>query len=143
LAGKPNTGRIAILILDPGSESYYSWCKRYGTILVYPMANKGDIFEILSESPKNDTGDAMHPIVNCFVVFSEYPQDWCLWADRYHDIAILAINNYSLRQITKETLSNGWFNTEQAINELLTLSFFPKPVPEDFCLELLKNYGGL
>ena len=141
LARKPNIGRLVFLVLDPDPESYYSWCNRYGTVLTDPRVERDDILEILSESPKEGTGDAMCFIARRFVVFSEYSPNWCLWTDDYYDIAILATNDCPERQAIEETLGDAWFNTEQAIDGPLSLSIFPKTIPEDFRWEFLANYG--
>lgn len=141
LARKPNTGRLVFLVLDPDPESYYSWCNRYGTVLTDPRAERDDILEILSKSPKEGTGDAMCFIARRFVVFSERSLNWCLWADSYYEVAILAINDCSTRQAIEETLNDGWYSAEQAIDRLPPIPFFVKPTDERLREEFLANYG--
>ena len=136
LARKPNIGRLVLQVLDPDPESYYSWCAKYGTVIIDLQAKVEEIMEILGESPKEETGDAIYVIVNRFVVFSEYSPNWCLWADRYYDIAILAMNKCYEWRTVEVPWSKGWFNTEQAIDELFSLSFFQEQhIPEDFRFE--------
>ena len=141
LARKPNIGRLVFMVLDPDPESYYSWCNKYGVVFADPGVEKEDILEILSVSPKEDTGDAMCFIASRFVVFSEYSLDWCLWADRYYEVAILAINDCSARRVNEETLKDGWYSAEQAMDRLPPIPFFVKPTDEHLRKEFLANYG--
>lgn len=142
LARKPNIGRLVFMVLDPDPKSYYSWCNRYGTILIDPRIEKEDIYKIFSESPKEGTCDTIYVVAQRFVIFSEYSPNWCLWTDRYYEIAILAINDCPERQVIQETIGDVWLSTEEAIYELLPLNCFPKPIPEHFRQKLLANYGG-
>jgi hypothetical protein len=93
------------------------------------------------DGPTAASGNSICVLVNRFIVSSENSPDWCLWADRFFEIAVLAINHCSTGQATEDILSNVWFSTKQTIDELLPISFWPNRVPEDFRWEFLANYG--
>ena len=145
LARKLSDGTIYLYVLDPTRAMCSACGIKYGVVAIDPKDQADDIFDIvcltMKEGPDGVFGEGLELVANRFVIFPESEPYWCLWADRWYEVAIMAVNDSSAWRAAEKTWRNDWYKAEQAIDELLTLAFFPDPyIPEDFRWEFLANY---
>lgn len=132
-------------MLEPAAETYYGWSGKYGAIVIEPEDQKDDVSRMLTadllERPiEEHPGEGIELTAERFILFPESEFDWCLYADRSYDIAVMGVKDCPAWRDVRATWSEGWFEGANAFNELITLAFFPKSVPDDFMREFIRNY---
>lgn len=144
LARKLWAGRLYLLMLEPDAETYLPWSGKYGAIVIEPEDRKDDVFGMLSVDPMGrpplEAADSITVIGERFILFPESGFDWCLYADRSYDIAIMGVKDCPAWRAVRATWEAGWFEGANAHNRLITLAFWPGSVPHDFTREFIRSY---
>jgi len=151
--------KLVFLMVDPNpSEYYFHHFRRYGAIVFDANDTGADVIHLLAESPPKSPADAMTHIVDEFAVFPLAPEvaDWCVWAERACETAIVALKDRKEEQrfveldkkwsvgIREEPLDGMTLSPSEAVDDFMTLPYTwsGDVVPEGFRKPFLENYKG-
>jgi len=138
LAQEAGDSSIALLVREPDPVAYFDHFGRYGC-LQFPLTTSPDeVNAVIRAGPGGSTADSVFHVGNVVSWFGDRGA-WGVWGDRNLGIAIVAIDAGKVRWPGD---SIDWFTIDQAMRELVPLTFKNRIVPPNINQRLRKAYDN-